>query len=38
MDGSHFNSKGVALFTERLGPTLLQLLHDSCACIEDFGG
>jgi hypothetical protein len=29
LDGSHLNAKGAALFTERLGPTLLQsLLHN----------
>ena len=27
LDGSHLNPKGAALFTERLGPTLLQLLY-----------
>jgi SAM-dependent methyltransferase len=27
MDGSHLNSKGAALFTERLGPSLLQSLY-----------
>jgi hypothetical protein len=27
LDGSHLNPKGAALFTERLGPTLLQTLY-----------
>jgi hypothetical protein len=27
LDGSHLNPKGAALFTERLGPTLLQSLY-----------
>jgi len=27
LDGSHLNPKGAALFTERLGPALLQSLY-----------